>query len=215
MATASLPRQRLTQKYQPQEIAGLADLDKPKKIFARFAENPYEQSFLLSGSPGTGKTTMALALAKAIGGELQHVPSQKCTVDSIERIRQRTAYLPMFGGWHVVLIDECDSMSRQAQLALLSLLDATDAPAKTIWIFTCNDTDSLEKRFLSRCIQVAFSSYGLNGAGSAFLAEVWEAEKGTMKQAPLLDPDFARILKNSGNNLRDALMVLERELLTA
>ncbi len=206
---------RLTEKYRPQEIDGFAGLDKPKKILGRFASNPYEASFLLSGPPGTGKTTMALALAKAIGGELQHVPSQKCTVEAVEKIRQRTAYLPMFGGWHVVLVDEADSMSRQAQLALLSLLDATDAPAKTIWIFTCNETDGLEKRFLSRCIQVEFSKYGLNGTGSSFLREVWEAEVVNLKQLALIEPDFSRILKNSGNNLRDALMVLERELLTA
>ncbi|MCZ6490297.1 MAG: AAA family ATPase [Acidobacteria bacterium] len=153
----------------------------------------------------TGKTTMALALAKAIKAELVHVPSQKCTAAMVDGLRQRCAYIPMFATWRIVLVDEADRMTENAQLALLSLLDATDAPAKTIWIFTCNDTEGLEKRFLSRCIQIPFSSYGLNGAGSSFLQGVWEAEKGAMRQPSLIDPDFARILKNSGNNLRDAL----------
>ena len=37
-------------------------------------------------------------------------------------------YVPLTGGFHFVLIDEVDSASKAAQLALLSKLDSTDAP---------------------------------------------------------------------------------------
>jgi DNA polymerase III delta prime subunit len=52
-------------------------------------------------------------------------------------------------------------MSYPAQLAFLSNLDATAFPPNTIFIFTCNATQSLEKRFLSRCRMIEFSSYGM------------------------------------------------------
>jgi hypothetical protein len=52
-------------------------------------------------------------------------------------------------------------MSYPAQLAFLSKLDATAFPPNTIFIFTCNAIESLEKRFLSRCRMIEFSSYGM------------------------------------------------------
>jgi hypothetical protein len=52
-------------------------------------------------------------------------------------------------------------MTNAAQLALPSKLDSTDAVPNTIWIFTANDTERLERRFLSRCKLLEFSSYGL------------------------------------------------------
>jgi hypothetical protein len=54
-------------------------------------------------------------------------------------------------------------MTNAAQLALLSKLDSTDPASNTIWIFTANDTERLERRFLSRCKVLEFSSYGLAG----------------------------------------------------
>lgn len=66
------------------------------------------------------------------------------------------------GGFHVVLADEADQMTNAAQLALLSKLDSTDPAPNTIWIFTANDTQRLERRFLSRCKLLEFSSYGLS-----------------------------------------------------
>ncbi len=52
-------------------------------------------------------------------------------------------------------------MTPAAQLALLSKLDATAFPPNTVFIFTCNATDSLEPRFLTRCRVIEFSSYGM------------------------------------------------------
>jgi hypothetical protein len=60
-------------------------------------------------------------------------------------------------------IPDHSTLTSAAQLALLSKLDSTDPAPNTIWIFTANDTERLERRFLSRCKVLDFSSYGLAG----------------------------------------------------
>lgn len=208
-ATFQFP-QSLASKYQPRQIADFVALDKPKRILSAFSRNPRQVAFLFVGPPGTGKTTMALALAEAISGELHHIGSQECNVDAVKSVCSTCQYVPMGGKrFHVVLVDEADQMSNAAQLALLSKLDATAFPPQTIFIFTCNETTRLEPRFLSRCMTVEFSSYGMNGDASTFLKRVWESE--TQAKAP----NFAQIMRDARNNLRDALMVLETEILAA
>ena len=204
--------QPLAEKYRPRHIADFVGLDKAKKVMARFAAKPFPSAWLFVGPPGLGKTTMALALAEELQAEVHHIPSQQCIVANVENAIRQCWYAPLVaGGFHVVLVDEADQMSTAAQLAFLSKLDATAFPPQTIFVFTCNDTERLEKRFLSRCRVLEFSSYGLNGAGAEFLGRVWEAEHGPDDAVP----DFARIMKNTCNNLRDALMHLEVELLAA
>jgi DNA polymerase III delta prime subunit len=101
-------------------------------------------------------------------------------------------------------------MSPAAQLALLSKLDSTDPPPNTIFIFTCNSVEGLEKRFLSRCRVLEFSSYGMREDLAQFLARVWESETGRSA-----DLDFLRMAKDCQNNVRDALMHLEVSILGA
>jgi DNA polymerase III gamma/tau subunit len=203
--------QALTAKYQPQTLGDFIGLEKSKKILSNFAANPYPHSFLFVGPSGTGKTTMAIALAKQLQGEVIHIPSQHCTVADVEDAIRRCWYVPMTpGGFHIVLIDEADQMTDKAQLLFLSKLDATARPPQTIFIFTCNDTEKLEPRFLSRCLRVEFSSYGLASDAAQFLAGIWQ------KEAPgAEEPNFEKLIKESRNNLRDALTRLESELLAA
>ena len=80
------------------------------------------------------------------------------------------------GRMHLVLIDEADGMTNPAQLALLSKLDATAFPPNTIFVFTCNGTDGLEPKFISRCRTVEFSSYRMAAEITAFLEYVWHSE---------------------------------------
>ena len=82
------------------------------------------------------------------------------------------------------------------------------APPNTIFIFTCNGTAGLEPRFLSRCRTVEFSSYGMASEIAAFLDRVWHSEGGNGN-----GPDLSRVVKDSRNNVRDALMTLEVELM--
>lgn len=154
---------------------------------------------------------MALALCEAIQGELIHVPSQHCTVAELEEALYRTMYVPMMGkGFWFILVDEADQMTDKAQLALLSKLDATGFPQNTVFVFTCNDTDRLEPRFLSRCMMIEFSSYGMSGEITTFLGRVWKAEGGNGNC-----PDLTRLAKETRNNVRDCLMRLEVELLAS
>jgi DNA polymerase III gamma/tau subunit len=159
---------------------------------------------------------MALAICNAVAGELHHIPSQSCDLATVKATTDRCHYYPRIletgqpGRFHFVLVDEADRMTPAAQLAFLSKLDATAFPPHTIFCFTCNSVDSLESRFLSRCRRVDFSSYGLSDGIVGLLQRVWDAETASTDK-----PNFARLAKDSANNVRDALMSLETELLAA
>jgi len=199
----------LSEKYRPKKIADFIGLEKTRKVLGAFAQRPTSSAWLFVGASGVGKSSLALALASEIEAEFHHIPSQKCTAQTIDDTVRLCWYLPRkANGFHLVLVDEADRMSPAAQLALLSKLDSTDPPPSTIFIFTANQADGLENRFLSRCRKLEFSNYGMRESLAAFLAKVWYAETGSEQ-----GPDFARIAKESTNNVRDALMTLEVELL--
>ena len=200
--------QSLSEKYRPKSIADFVGLEKPKRILAKFAAQPYPSAWLFVGASGVGKTSMALALCSQINGELTHIPSQKCNAQAIEEACYYCHFVPLTGGFHVVLCDESDHMTPAAQLALLSKLDVTAFPPHTVFIFTANSTEGLEARFLSRCRILEFSSYGMASDIADYLEKVWHTEGGNGNA-----PDLARLAKESRNNVRDALMKLELELM--
>src|SRR5215472_7506535 len=202
---------QLTERYRPAQLAAFVGLDKPKRICAKLAAKPFESAWLFVGASGTGKTTMALALAAAIPAELHHIPSQNCNLETIERVRRTCQYVPMAGcKMHMVLIDEADRMTDAAQISLLSKLDATNFPPNTIFIFTCNASDRLEARFLSRLRTIEFSSYGIAKDAAQLLDDIWNHEAPNAEK-----PNFSRIVKESNNNVRESLMRLETELMAS
>ena len=201
--------QSIVEKYRPTRIADFIGLERPMRVLSAFLRRPAPGAWPFVEPWGVGKSAMALARVNELQAELHKIPSQKCNARSIENTIRQCWYAPMTpGGVHVVLADEPDQMTDAAQLALLSKLDSTDPAPNTIWIFTANDTTRLERRFLSRCKVLEFSSYGLATEIAAYLQRVWHAEGGNGN-----GPDFERLAKDSRNNVRDCLMRLEVELM--
>jgi replication-associated recombination protein RarA len=209
--------QPLAEKYRPQRIKDFVGLDKARRILVKLAANPYPSAWLFVGPSGTGKTTMGLALAAEMPAELHHIPAKECTLETVQEVCRQCHYSPRQpDNWqpvrfHLVLVDEADQMSYPAQLAFLSKLDATAFPPNTIFVFTCNATETLEKRFLSRCRTIEFSSYGMANEIVGLLSTIWVRETADSVERPNLQ----RIVKDACNNVRDALMSLEVEILAA
>lgn len=203
----------LSEKYRPKKVEEFVGLLKAKRILGSFIQKPFDSAWLFIGPSGVGKTTMALAMVEQLNAELHHIPSRSCdleTVDSVTRMCWSAAFNFKTGescSYHIVLVDEADQMTPAAQNSLLSKLDATAAPPRTIFIFTCNNKQSLEGRFLSRCREVPFEYEALENDLEGYLAKIYKKEGG---KHPL---DFEAIAKNCGFNVRDCLMKLELELM--
>lgn len=211
-ASAPAAALTLTEKFRPRTIDGFLGLDKARKLCRKLAAAPFASAWLFVGEPGLGKTTLAMALAESIPAELHHIPSQDCNLETLRGVVARCHYMPLAGyKMHLILVDEADQMTAAAQLYLLSKLDSTSFPPNTIFVFTCNSTERLEERFLSRCGRVDFSAYGNAKDAAALLELIWDEEAPAGAEAP----NFTRIVKESTGNIRRALMVLQNELLMA
>jgi len=201
--------QSLVEKYRPRTLADFAGLRKQKAILGKLAESPWSSAWLLVGDSGTGKTTMALAVAEAMGAEVQHVASRQCDLETVQRVTERCWYAPMNGGYHVVICDEFDQATRPAQHAFLSKLDTTEAPPQTVFFFTANQLGTLEDRLISRCRVLKFDSTDMEADTVSLMARIWLTEGlGEFKA-----PDYKRLFRDAGGNVRSALMALELEML--
>ena len=194
------------EKYKPTRLSDFAGMNRPKAILSAVAREPYASAWLLLGDSGTGKTTMALAFADAIGAEVIHVPSRSCDLETVQKICLHCQSMPMFARapWYVVIVDECDEMSKAAARSFLSKLDTTAAPSHAIFVFTANGTDKLEDRFLSRVRTLQFTTDDLLEPGAALLSRIWHTETGNGDGI-----DFRGILTAANMNLRAAIMELE------
>src|SRR5215469_8248706 len=92
--------QPLTEKYRPTAIADFVGLDKIKRAMSKLAANPYPSAWFFLGNSGTGKTTMALAMANEMPAELHHIASKECTLETVQEIAKKCHWMPrMFSDW--------------------------------------------------------------------------------------------------------------------
>ena len=177
----------LTVAYKPQALAGIRGQPGAVLSLGSFVASPYPCSFLFHGPSGVGKTATAFALAREIGvavdaeemGGLYEIPAGQQDGAAVCRLMNSLAMRPMMGsGWKLVIVNEADCMTRQAEMIWLDALESL--PRNTIVVFTTNEIGRLSERFLGRCEIVPF--YGdresIGDAVDDLIREVWLRETG-------------------------------------
>ena len=184
-------------------------------------------AYLFCGTRGTGKTTVAKILAKAVNCEhpVDGSPCNECEtcraiqagtsmnvieidaasnngVDNIREIREEVAYRPTQGRYKVYIIDEVHMLSTGAFNALLKTLE--EPPSYVIFILATTEAHKIPITILSRCQRYDFRRISIETI-SKRLQDLMDKE-----QIQVQEKAIRYVAKAADGSMRDALSLLDQ-----
>ena len=222
--------QALYNKYRPQRFADVVGQKHIVRILQNsLAHHRVSHAYLFSGERGTGKTTVARILAKAINclEGIQPEPCNRCanclqvgsasfldlieidaasntSVEDIRDLREKVRFRPATGRYKVYIIDEVHQLSRSAYNAFLKTLE--EPPDHAIFVLATTDPHRVLPTIRSRCQHLRFRRHSHSDTVDT-LARIAEGE-----DVPVAGEALHLIARNADGSLRDAIGLLDQAI---
>lgn len=145
------------EKYRPTSVSDCILPDRLKKPFQEYVDRKEIPNLMLTGSAGVGKTTIAKAMCDEIGiNHLYINASENRGIDMLRTtIRNYASTVSLTGGTKVIILDEADYLTPEAQAAMRGAIE--EFAANCTFIFTCNFKARLIDALHSRCSVIDFA----------------------------------------------------------
>ncbi len=222
--------QALYNRYRPQRFDALVGQEHVVRTLQNaLVHNRLSHAYLFSGERGTGKTTAARLLAKAVNC-LEGIQAETCGscdhcqavangsfldliemdaashrgIDDIREIRELTQFAPGAGRYRVYIIDEVHQLSAPAKDALLKTLE--EPPPQTLFVLATTEPHRVPATIRSRTQHLTFRRIGVLEL-TAQLREIAETEGAQIEEAAL-----HTLARNAGGSARDAVSLLDQAL---
>ena len=146
------------EKYRPQTIEQCVLSSNIKNVFLSLRDKGEIINLLLSGGPGTGKTTVARALCNEL--DVDYIIINGSESRGIDMVRQQVgsfaSTMSTNGKVKVVILDEADYITPEAQAALRNLIESFSSSCR--FILTCNFKHKIIDPLHSRCSVIDFTT---------------------------------------------------------
>jgi DNA polymerase III subunit gamma/tau len=220
----------LARKWRPKGFAELVGQEHVVRALSNaLAQNRLHHAWLLTGTRGVGKTTLARILAKALNCEtgVSAEPCGKCgacteidagrfidlieldaasntQVDNMRELLENALYAPTSGRFKVYIIDEVHMLSRNAFNAMLKTLE--EPPSHVKFILATTDPQKIPVTVLSRCLQ-----FNLKQIPPPLIREQLQKVLG-LESVEFEMPALALLAHAAQGSMRDALSLLDQAI---
>ncbi|MBM7557257.1 DNA polymerase III subunit gamma/tau [Halanaerobacter jeridensis] len=220
----------LYRKWRPQTFSDIVGQDNVVKTLKNAIKlDRIAHAYLFCGPRGTGKTSTAKILAKALNCEdgptvdicgecsacnkitnnnsidvLEIDAASNRGINEIRELREKVKFSPTEGNYKVYIIDEVHMLTTEAFNALLKTLE--EPPEYVIFILATTEPNKLLSTILSRCQRFDFGRLSINDIIErlSYISEQEEVE--------ISHKAMSAIARNAGGGMRDAISILDQTI---
>lgn len=192
----------LTEKYRPKNLRDIVGQDNIINQLFNLIQSNKKVNMLFLGPPGCGKTTTAYAYANEINFPV--VEFNASDERGLQTIREKIKRLAFTSGERIILLDEADNLTSDAQHALRRIMER--ASENVIFILTGNEEWRIIDPIKSRCAIFRFKKLDEKSVAQVLFKILKEEQ---IKITQEISGSLIKLIKITNGDLRKMLNQLE------